>query len=231
MVFSDCKISNLRNIIQFLLFLHSLEESDMHIGIAGNIGAGKTTLTRLLSEHYGWKPHYEPVTENPYLKDYYDDLPRWSFNLEIFFLVQRLKDLRDIASSDEMIIQDRTIYEGVNIFVRNNFELGNLSQRDFDNYMGIYETMTSVTRFPDLLIYLKCSVPHLVSQIQKRGRESEQTIKLEYLQNLNRLYEEWIASYEHPLMVVDCDDLDFLNRPEDFAKITDRIDAHFYGLF
>jgi len=203
----------------------------MHIGIAGNIGAGKTTLTKLLSEHYGWTPRYEPVTYNPYLEDYYKDIPRWSFNLEVFFLVRRLQDLRAIAGSDEMIIQDRTIYEGVNIFVRNNYEMGNLSDRDFETYMGIFNTMTSVTKYPDLLIYLKSSVPHLVSQIQKRGRDYEQTMSLEYLGNLNRLYEEWIGEYQHPLLVVDCDNMDFLNNPDDFAKITDRIDAQLYGLF
>ncbi len=203
----------------------------MHIGIAGNIGAGKTTLTTMLAQHYGWTPRFETVAENPYLEDYYKDIARWSFNLEMFFLVRRLEDLRAIAASDDVIIQDRTIFEGVNIFVRNNYEMGNLSDRDFQTYMEIFDTMTSVTKSPDLLIYLKCSVPHLVGQIQKRGRDYEQSISLEYLGGLNRLYEQWIASYKHKVLIIDADDLDFQHRPEDFAKITDRIDAELYGLF
>ena len=203
----------------------------MHIGVAGNIGAGKTTLTTMLCEHYGWIPRFETVTENPYLEDYYKDIKRWSFNLEMYFLVRRLEDLRAIADSDSVIVQDRTIFEGVNIFVRNNYEMGNLSDRDFTTYMEIFDTMTSVTKSPDLLIYLKCSVPHLVSQIQKRGRSYEQTISIEYLSGLNRLYEEWIASYRHKVLVIDADNLDFQHRPEYFAFITDRIDAELYGLF
>lgn len=203
----------------------------MHIGIAGNIGAGKTTLTKMLAEHYGWTPRFETVVDNPYLEDYYSDIKRWSFNLEMFFLVRRLEDLRAIAESDEVIIQDRTIFEGVNIFVRNNYEMGNLSDRDYATYMEIFETMTSVTKSPDLLIYLRCSVPHLVGQIQKRGREYEQGISLDYLAGLNRLYEEWICSYRHKVLIIDADNLDFQHRPEDFAAITDRIDAELYGLF
>jgi len=203
----------------------------MHIGVAGNIGAGKTTLTTMLSEHYGWTPRFEAVSYNPYLEDYYKDIARWSFNLEMYFLVRRLEDLRAIAESDDVIIQDRTIFEGVNIFVRNNYEMGNLSDRDFNTYMEIFNTMTSVTKSPDLLIYLRCSVPHLVGQIQKRGREYEQTISIEYLGNLNRLYEEWIADYKHPVLIIDADNMDFLHNPDDFAQITDRIDAQLYGLF
>ncbi|MBQ0045209.1 MAG: deoxynucleoside kinase [Bacteroidales bacterium] len=203
----------------------------MHIGVAGNIGAGKTSLTRMLAEQYGWVPRFESVSDNPYLEDYYKDIPRWSFNLEMYFLVRRLEDLRAIAEGDQAIIQDRTIYEGVNVFVRNNYEMGNLSDRDFATYMEIFRTMTSVTKAPDLMIYLRCSVPHLVGQIQKRGRGYEQSISLEYLSGLNRLYEEWIAQYEHPLLVIEADDLDFVNNPDDFAKIKDRIDACLYGLF
>lgn len=203
----------------------------MHIGVAGNIGAGKTSLTRMLAEQYGWVPRFESVSDNPYLEDYYKDIPRWSFNLEMYFLVRRLEDLRAIAEGDQAIIQDRTIYEGVNVFVRNNYEMGNLSDRDFATYMEIFRTMTSVTKAPDLMIYLRCSVPHLVGQIQKRGRGYEQSISLEYLTGLNRLYEEWIAQYEHPLLVIEADDLDFVNNPDDFAKIKDRIDACLYGLF
>ncbi len=203
----------------------------MHIGIAGNIGAGKTTLTKMLAEHYGWTPRYESVTYNPYLEDYYKDIPRWSFNLEIYFLVRRLEDLSEIAKSDDVIIQDRTIYEGVNIFVKNNYDMGNLSDRDFQTYMEIFSTMTSVTKAPDLLIYLKSSVPHLVSQIQKRGRDYELGMSLEYLKNLNDRYDKWISEYKDNLLVIDADNLDFQNRPEDFSFITDRIDAELYGLF
>lgn len=203
----------------------------MLIGIAGNIGAGKTTLTRMLSEHYGWTPKYEAVTYNPYLEDYYKDIPRWSFNLEMYFLVRRLEDLRAIAESDQVIIQDRTIFEGVNIFVRNNYNMGNLSERDFNTYMEIFETMTGVTKTPDLLVYIRCSIAHLVAQIQKRGRDYEQTMSIEYLSGLNELYEKWIGSYKGQLLVIDADDMDFEHRAEDFAAITDRIDAMLYGLF
>ena len=203
----------------------------MHIGVAGNIGSGKTTLTRMLAEHYGWTPQYEAVTYNPYLEDYYKDISRWSYNLETYFLAQRFKDLLEISKSDDVIIQDRTILEGVYIFVANNKALGNLSERDFDTYMQLFELMMSMVKLPDLLIYLKCSVPHLVSQIQKRGRDYEQGISLEYLSGLNERYESWIASYKGSLLVLDVDELDFQNRPEDFEAITDKIDARLFGLF
>lgn len=203
----------------------------MHIGIAGNIGSGKTTLTRMLAEHYGWTPKYESVTYNPYLEDYYKDIPRWSYNLETYFLAQRFRDLLEISKSDEVIIQDRTILEGVEIFVANNLELGNLSQRDYDTYMLLYKLMMSLVRPPDLLIYLRASVPHLVARIQKRSRDYEQTISLEYLGGLNRRYEEWIGSYTGNLLIIDTDNLDFENNPEDFEAITDKIDSRLYGLF
>ena len=203
----------------------------MHIGVAGNIGSGKTTLTRMLAEHYGWTPQYESVTYNPYLEDYYKDISRWSYNLETYFLAQRFKDLLEIAKSDDVIIQDRTILEGVYIFVANNKALGNLSDRDFDTYMQLFDLMMSMVKLPDLLIYLKCSVPHLVSQIQKRGRDYEQGISLEYLSGLNERYEAWIASYKGPLLILDADALDFQNRPEDFESVTDKIDARLFGLF
>ena len=203
----------------------------MHIGIAGNIGCGKTTLTRKLSEYYGWTPRYESVTYNPYLEDYYSDIPRWSFNLEVYFLAQRFKDVLDIRRSDEVIIQDRTILEGVHIFVENNYRMGNLSDRDFRTYMDLFELMMSLVKEPDLLIYIKSSVPHLVSQIQKRGREYEQGISLDYLAGLNSLYEKWIDSYKGKLLIIDGDSMDFENRAEDFASITDRIDAMLFGLF
>lgn len=203
----------------------------MHIGIAGNIGSGKTTLTRMLAEHYGWTPKYESVTYNPYLEDYYKDIERWSYNLETYFLAQRFQDLLEIAKSEEVIIQDRTILEGVHIFVANNKAMGNLSDRDFDTYMQLFNLMMSMVREPDLLIYLKSSVPHLVSQIQKRGREYEKSISIEYLNNLNERYDKWISEYKGQMLIIEADELDFENRPEDFSLITDKIDAQLFGLF
>lgn len=203
----------------------------MHIGIAGNIGCGKTTLTRKLAEHYGWKPQFEAVSYNPYLEDYYKDISRWSFNLEVYFLTQRFKDVLEISKTDEVIIQDRTLYEGVNIFVRNNYEMGNLTERDYNTYMDLFHLMMSLVKEPDLLIYLKSSIPHLVSQIQKRGRDYEQSISIEYLSGLNDLYEKFIAEYPGKVLVIDADNLDFEHRPEDFSFITDKVDAELYGLF
>ena len=203
----------------------------MHIGIAGNIGSGKTTLTRMLAEHYGWTPKYESVTYNPYLEDYYRDIPRWSYNLETYFLAQRFKDLLEISKSDDVVIQDRTILEGVHIFVENNREMGNLSERDYDTYMQIFSLMMSMVSLPDLLIYLRSSVSHLVSQIQKRGRDYEQSMSLDYIGGLNEKYEKWIEGYKGKLLIIDADMLDFENRPEDFESITDKIDAQLYGLF
>lgn len=203
----------------------------MHIGIAGNIGSGKTTLTRMLSEHYGWTPKYEAVTYNPYLEDYYKDIKRWSFNLEVYFLTQRFKDVLEIAHSEDIIIQDRTIFEGVNIFVANNKAMGNLTDRDYDTYMELFQLMMSLVKAPDLLIYLRCSVPHLVSQIQKRGREYEKSIEIEYLEGLNTRYEKWITEYPGKVLAIDADGLDFQNCPEDFASITNKIDSELYGLF
>ncbi len=203
----------------------------MHIGIAGNIGSGKTTLTRMLSEHYGWTPKYEAVTYNPYLEDYYKDIKRWSFNLEVYFLQQRFKDVLEIANSRDVIIQDRTIFEGVYIFVANNKAMGNLSDRDYETYMDLFKLMMSLVKAPDLLIYLRSSVPHLVSQIQKRGREYEKSIELDYLEGLNNRYEKWIAEYPGKVLAIDADGLDFQNRPEDFALITDKIDSELFGLF
>jgi len=203
----------------------------MHIGIAGNIGSGKTTLTRMLSEHYGWTPKYEAVTYNPYLEDYYKDISRWSYNLETYFLAQRFKDVLEIARSKDVVIQDRTLFEGVYIFVKNNYDMGNLSQRDYDTYMQLFELMMTMVGPPDLLIYLRSSIEHLVYQIQKRGREYEQGISIDYLDGLNQRYEQWIAQYPGKVLVIDADNLDFQNRPEDFALITDKIDAELYGLF
>ena len=203
----------------------------MHIGIAGNIGSGKTTLTRMLAAHYGWTPKYESVTYNLYLEDYYKDIPRWSYNLETYFLAQRFKDVLEIAKSKDVIIQDRTLFEGVHIFVANNYAMGNLTKRDYETYMDLYNVMAATVRKPDLLIYLKSSVPHLVAQIQKRGRDYEQTMSLEYLSGLNDRYDKWINEYDGKVLTIEADDLDFENRPEDFASITDRIDAELYGLF
>ena len=171
------------------------------------------------------------MTYNPYLEDYYKDIERWSYNLETYFLAQRFQDLLEIAKSDDVIIQDRTIMEGVHIFVANNKAMGNLSDRDFDTYMQLFNLMMSMVREPDLLIYLKSSVPTLVSQIQKRGREYEKSISIEYLSNLNDRYEEWIGNYKGKVLIIDADDLDFEHNPEDFALITDKIDAQLYGLF
>ena len=203
----------------------------MHIGVAGNIGCGKTTLTTMLAEHYGWIPKFESVTYNPYLEDYYKDIKRWSYNLETYFLAQRFRDTLEIANSKEVIIQDRTILEGVFIFVANNRDLGNLSQRDYDTYMQLFDLMMSMVKLPDLLIYIRSSIPRLVSQSQKRGREYEQSISLEYLTGLNNRYESWIANYPGELLIIEGDQLDFKDNPEDFQSITDRIDARLYGLF
>ena len=203
----------------------------MYIGIAGNIGSGKTTLTRMLAGHYGWTPKYEAVTYNPYIEDYYKDIHRWSFNLEIYFLTKRFKDVLEISRSEETVIQDRTILEGVHIFAANNRDMGNISERDFSTYMELFELMMSLVKLPDLLIYLKSSIPHLVGQIQKRGREYEKGISIEYLTGLNEKYEQWISGYEGEILTIDADNLDFENRPEDFSLITDMIDARLYGLF
>ena len=204
----------------------------MHIAIAGNIGSGKSTLTQMLAKHYGWEPRYESVDNNPYLEDYYRDIHRWSFNLEVYFLKERFRDLLAIAESQHSIIQDRTIYEGVYVFMQNNKAMGNLSDRDYETYMELFEQMMSMVRVPDLMIYLRASVPHLVANIQKRGREYEQTIQLDYLQNLNERYDDFIYhKYPGQVMIVNKDDLDFLHNPKDFAQIVDRIDRTLFGLF
>ena len=204
----------------------------MHIAIAGNIGSGKTTLTNMLARHYGWTPQFEAVDYNPYLDDYYDDIPRWSFNLEVYFLKQRFRDLLNIAQSNEDIIQDRSIFEGVYVFAANNYAMGNLSDRDFETFMELFESMMTAVRYPQLMIYLRASVPHLVQNIQKRGRDYEQTIQLEYLTNLNNRYEDFILNkYKGKVLIIEVDELDFEHNPKDFASIIDRIDANLYGLF
>ena len=203
----------------------------MHIAIAGNIGSGKTTLTRLLAAHYGWTPKYESVDFNPYLADFYKDMARWSFNLQIYFLNKRFKDVVEISHSDEVIIQDRTIYEDARIFAPNLHDMGLMTTRDFENYSDLFDLMMSLVGNPDLLIYLRSTIPNLISQIQKRGRDYEKTIRIDYLTGLNEKYENWIAGYKGRLLVIDADKIKFGDRPEDFEKITDMIDAELYGLF
>ena len=204
----------------------------MHIAIAGNIGSGKTTLTTMLAKHYGWEAKFEAVDYNPYLDDYYKDIPRWSFCLEVYFLKQRFRDLLEISQETKTIIQDRSIYEGVYVFTANNKEMGNLSNRDFETYMALFELMTQVVKYPDLMIYLKSTVPHLVKNIQKRGRDYEQTMPLEYLDNLNKRYDQFIfEKYKGKVLVIDVDDIDFEHNAKDFASIIDKIDAHLFGLF
>ena len=204
----------------------------MHIAIAGNIGSGKSTLTAMLARHYGWEASYEAVEHNPYLEDYYRDIHRWSFNLEVYFLKERFRDLLAISQAQHTIIQDRTIYEGVYVFMENNRDLGNLSERDYQTYMELFEQMMGLVKVPDLMIYLHASVPHLVGNIQQRGRAYEQTIQLEYLQNLNRRYDDFIHNrYPGRVMVVEKDGLDFKNNKGDFARIVDRIDQTLFGLF
>lgn len=204
----------------------------MHIAIAGNIGSGKSTLTRMLAKHYGWEARFEAVEDNPYLEDYYRDIHRWSFNLEVYFLKERFRDLIAISQADHTIVQDRTIFEGVYVFMQNNKAMGNLSERDYETYMELFEQMMTVVRLPDLMIYLRASVPHLVGNIQKRGRGYEQTMQLDYLENLNQRYDDFIYNmYKGRVMVVEKDPLDFQNNPKDFAQIVDRIDSMLFGLF
>ncbi|MDR0186393.1 deoxynucleoside kinase [Prevotella brunnea] len=203
----------------------------MHIAIAGNIGAGKTTLTTLLAKRYGWKAHYEPVDNNPYLADYYKDMNRWAFNLQIYFLNKRFRDVVEISRSDNTIIQDRTIFEDARIFAPNLHDMGLMSDRDFDNYTHLFNLMLSLVKLPDLLIYIRSSVPHLIDHIQMRGREYEQTMRIDYLRGLNERYEDWIKTYDGHLMIVEGDELNFAENPQDFQKVTDMIDDRLFGLF
>lgn len=204
----------------------------MHIAIAGNIGAGKTTLTRLLAKHYGWTPHFEDVNDNPYLDDFYEDMKRWSFNLQIYFLRSRLSQVVKIRESGKDVIQDRTIFEDACIFAPNLKDMGLMSKRDYDNYEAIFDQMISFIKAPDLLIYLKASVPTLVNQIQKRGRNYEASIRLDYLQSLNHRYNEWADHYtEGKLLTINVDDINFDENIQDFSKVVDMIDAQLHGLF
>ena len=204
----------------------------MHIAIAGNIGSGKTTLTELLAQHYHWEPMYEQVTFNPYLDDYYKDIQRWSFPMEVFFLKERFRDILEMQKEAKDTIQDRSIYEGVYVFTRNNYEQGNLSERDYATYMELFDRISGIAGYPDLMLYLRASVPHLVSNIQKRGRDYEQQIPLDYLAGLNKRYEDFITrSYRGRVLTIDVDSLDFQHDPKDFAAIVDKIDHQLYRLF
>lgn len=203
-----------------------------HIAIAGNIGAGKTTLAQLLSKHYKWIPQFEDTENNPYLQDFYEDMPRWSFNLQIYFLSNRLSRLLEIKHGTETVIQDRTIYEDAHIFAPNLHEMGLMSKRDFENYFQFFKTLESMVQPPDLLIYLKASVPTLVGQIQKRGREYEENIRLDYLKKLNILYTEWIDHYKGgDLLIIDVEKNNFAESAEDFGEVIRKIDSMLYGLF
>lgn len=203
----------------------------MHIAIAGNIGSGKTTLTKMLVKRYGWQPRFEPVDVNPYLSDFYADMSRWSFNLQIYFLNKRFRDIVEISKSEDTIIQDRTIFEDARIFAPNLHDQGYMSDRDFANYSDLFDLMMSLVGYPDLMIYIRSSIPNLISQIEKRGRDYEQTIRIDYLTGLNKRYEDWISTYKGNLIIVDGDTMKFESNPQDFKKVTDMIDAQLYGLF
>jgi deoxyadenosine/deoxycytidine kinase len=203
-----------------------------HIAIAGNIGAGKTTLTQLLSKHYKWIPHFEDVDHNPYLNDFYEDMPRWSFQLQIYFLNSRINQLLEIHRGSETVIQDRTIYEDANIFAPNLHEMGLMTKRDFENYYSFFQTLKTMVQPTDLLIYLQASVPTLVGQIQKRGREYEENNRMGYLKRLNEYYTKWIETYkEGPLLIINVDENKFGEKEEDLGIIMSKIDAQLYGLF
>ena len=197
----------------------------MHIAIAGNIGAGKTSLTELLAKHYNWEPHYEDVIDNPYLDDFYNHMERWSFNLQVYFLKSRFEQLLSFRENNKTVIQDRTIYEDAHIFAPNLNAMGLMNQRDFNNYKGIFELMESLIQGPDLLIYLRSSIPNLVNKIHKRGREYESSISIDYLSRLNERYEAWISSYDpSKLIIIDVDSLDFVDNKEDLSKVINIID-------
>lgn len=203
-----------------------------HIAIAGNIGAGKTTLTKILAKHFNWAPHYEDVENNPYLNDFYNDMHRWSFNLQIYFLHNRLKQLVEIQKGTNIVIQDRTIYEDAYIFAPNLHEMGLMTKRDFDNYKNFFLTLKEMVNPPDLLIYLKASVPTLVGQIQKRGREYEENIRLDYLKRLNEYYNNWLDKYDDgPLLVIDIDKINYDDNKDDLAKVVGMVNAEVNGLF
>ena len=204
----------------------------MHIAVAGNIGSGKTTLTTLLANHYRWEAHYEDVDDNPYLNDFYEDMQRWSFNLQVYFLNSRFNQVLSIRQSGKTVIQDRTIYEDAHIFAPNLHAMGLMTSRDFENYFSLFKLMGKLVEPPNLLIYLRASVPTLVNQIQKRGRDYENTIRLDYLTRLNERYEAWVETYDlGKLLIIDVNNLDFQGNPKDLSFIIDRIDAEIHGLF
>lgn len=204
----------------------------MHIAIAGNIGSGKTTLTELLAHHYNWEPHFEDADENPYLSDFYEDMPRWAFNLQVYFLNSRFSSVQRIRAMDKSVIQDRTIYEDAYIFAPNLYDMGLMNRRDFDNYESLFELMSSLVQPPDLLVYLRASIPTLVNQIQLRGRSYENNIRLDYLKRLNERYEAWIQSYKKgKLLIIDSNNIDFIQNKADLSMIIDKVDAEIHGLF
>mgnify|MGYP004685186475 FL=1 len=203
----------------------------MHIAIAGNIGSGKTTLTKLLAARYGWTPRFEPVDNNPYLEDFYHDMNRWSFNLQVYFLNKRFKEVVEISKSTDTIIQDRTIYEDACIFAPNLHDQGYMSDRDFKNYTDLFNLMMSLVKKPQLMIYIRSSIPTLVKHIEKRGRDFEKSIRIDYLTGLQKRYDDWLSTYDGELITIDGDKINFEDSKEDFRKITDMIDASLYGLF
>jgi|TARA_R100000027_G_C2239322_1_gene91483 deoxyadenosine/deoxycytidine kinase len=203
-----------------------------HIAIAGNIGAGKTTLANKLSHHYGWKTEFEAVEDNPYLVDFYKDMKQWAFHLQVYFLNSRLRQVKRIRESEHTVVQDRSIYEDCYVFAKNLHESGNMSDRDYHNYLELFDSMAAVITPPDLLIYLRADIPKLVGQIEKRGRDYEETIRIEYLKNLNKHYEAWVKQYDiGKLIIIDVNQLDYLNNVEDFALIVSKIDTEVHGLF
>ncbi|MDX2002790.1 MAG: deoxynucleoside kinase [Chitinophagales bacterium] len=203
-----------------------------HIAVAGNIGAGKTTLTNLLAKSFKWQPHYEDVENNPYLNDFYSDMPRWSFALQVYFLHNRFKQIIKIQQGEQTVIQDRTIYEDASIFAPNLHAMGLMSTRDFENYTSLFETINSLIKAPDLVIYLRGSIPALVNQIQKRGREYEENLRLDYLRRLNEYYEDWVSKYKDgPLMIIDIDNCNFADDTDQLAEVVNKVQAQLYGLF
>lgn len=204
----------------------------MHVAIAGNIGAGKTTLTKLLAKHFNWEAQYEDVLENPYLEDFYNKMERWSFNLQIYFLNSRFRQILELRESGRSIIQDRTIYEDAHIFAPNLHAMGLMTNRDYENYKSLFDLMESVVKGPDLLIYLRSSIPNLVSQIHKRGRDYENSISIDYLSRLNERYEAWVHNYNKGnLLIIDVDNINFVDNPEDLGSIITRVDGELNGLF
>ena len=204
----------------------------MHIAVAGNIGAGKTTLAGLLSKHYGWEAHFEDVDENPYLNDFYEDMQRWSFALQIHFLNSRFNQVMTLRQSGKKIIQDRTIYEDAYIFAPNLHAMNLMPERDFENYTALFDVMSDLIQSPDLLIYLRANISTLVKHIQNRGRDYEETIRLDYLKRLNERYEAWISNYDKgKLLIIDVDNIDFIENPKDLAEVITKIDANLHGLF